>query len=92
MPRIPGVRRVFRFAPSTSRVDADVDAELQFHFDMTVRDLVARGASADAARQEARRRFGDVDRFREQLGEIDRQRVGQERRTPTRRRRLPLKC
>ena len=80
MSRIPGLRRVFRFAPSVSRVDADVDAELQFHFEMTVRDLVSSGVPVDDARREARRRFGDVDRFREQLGEIDRQRVGQERR------------
>lgn len=43
-----------------ARVEADVDDELQFHIDMLVRDLVARGMSAGAARDAARRRVGDL--------------------------------
>ena len=57
-----------------------VDDELQFHFDMTMRDLMADGMTPDDARREAERRFGDVQRTRERLATIDRARVGRERR------------
>ena len=54
--------------------------ELQFHFDMTMRELMASGMTPDDARKEAERRFGDVQRTRERLATIDRSRVGRERR------------
>src|SRR5262249_55876832 len=50
-----------------------VDDELRFHFDMTLRDLMARGMSDEEARREAERRFGDVARTRAGLERIDRQ-------------------
>ena len=37
-----------------------VDDELQFHFDMTMRELMNAGMNPDDARREAERRFGDV--------------------------------
>lgn len=61
-------------------VDRAVDDELQFHFDMTVRDLMAGGMNRNDAQREAERRFGDVQRTRDRLTTIDRSRVGRERR------------
>lgn len=78
---IPGIRRLFHLERSTKRVDSEIDDELRFHFDMTLRDLVARGLSAQAAGEEAARRFGDVARTRHVLRAIDRQQVAQARRT-----------
>jgi len=53
---------------------ADVDDELRFHLDAKIDDLVAQGWSRNAARIEAERQFGDLNRVRE-VGE----RVGNER-------------
>jgi putative ABC transport system permease protein len=57
-----------------------VNDELQFHFEMTMRELMANGMTPDDAHKEAERRFGDVQRTRERLTTIDRSRVGRERR------------
>ena len=46
-------------------VAQEVESELSFHLAMIERDLVARGLSADAARREARRQFGDERLVRE---------------------------
>ncbi|HEY4216129.1 MAG TPA: ADOP family duplicated permease [Gemmatimonadaceae bacterium] len=80
MSRIPGLRRFFRVERDGAGIQRAVDDELQFHFDMTVRDLMAKGMNADDARREARRRFGDVDVTRSRLSAIDRSVVGRERR------------
>src|SRR5687767_14159174 len=77
---IPGLKRFFRFERSAARLDSEIDDELHFHFDMTVRDLMARGMSEQTARDEAARRFGDVTRHRAALRAIDRQQVTQARR------------
>ena len=54
----PTWRRYVRFwGPN---VDADVDDELAFHFDMRVRDYEARGLTAEDARRAAAERFGDI--------------------------------
>src|SRR6185312_702470 len=55
-------KRSFRF-PWRSRADIarDVDAELGFHLDMRVRELVAQGRDADAARRMALAEFGDLE-------------------------------
>ncbi|MDF1505464.1 ABC transporter permease, partial [Roseisolibacter sp. H3M3-2] len=59
-PRLPdGVRRAMRL--DVRRADAapdDVAAELRFHLEERVAQLVARGMSPEAAEAEARRRFG----------------------------------
>lgn len=62
-------RRYLRFW--RSNVDADVDAELRFHFDERVEALMARGLSSAEARREAEREFGDVDAVRYDLRQID---------------------
>ena len=58
----------------------DVDQEIAFHFDMTVRDLMAKGMSEEEAKREATRRFGDVEATRARLRSIDQGRVEQQRR------------
>ena len=64
MPRIPGLRGVFRPARrSKAQIDADLDAELAFHLEMKTEALVRSGLAPPAARAEALRQFGDVDRF-----------------------------
>jgi len=80
MTRIPGLRRLVRIDRDNAGVDRAVDDELQFHFDMTVRELMADGMNSNEARREAERRFGDVQRTRERLATIDRSRVERERR------------
>lgn len=40
---IPGIRRLFHLERATRRVESEIDDELRFHFDMTLRDLTARG-------------------------------------------------
>jgi putative ABC transport system permease protein len=70
------MKRVFRLA-SLRRVPADVEAELSFHFEMTMRELMAQGHSEDDARREAERRFGDVNATRSR---IDRQHERQRQR------------
>ncbi len=51
-------RRYLRFFGP--RADADVDDELRFHFEMRVRDYVARGMSEADARAAVMRRLGDL--------------------------------
>jgi putative ABC transport system permease protein len=80
MPRLPGIRRLLHVARDRAGIERAVDDELHFHFEMTVRELMAHGMTPDEARKEATRRFGDVQRTRERLATIDRSRVGRERR------------
>ena len=57
-----GVRRLFVPALRTPRrTHDDLEAELNAHIEARVEYLVARGHSAEAARDEAKRRFGDLD-------------------------------
>lgn len=65
----PAWRRYLHFW--RRNVGADVDVELQFHFDARVEDLAASGLSPDAARQQALAEFGDVAAVRQGLREID---------------------
>ena len=80
MNRFPGLKRLMRVERDRAGVERAVDDELQFHFDMTMRDLMAKGMNPDDARRETERRFGDVQRTRERLATIDRARAGRERR------------
>ena len=65
-------RRYLRFLRPDVR--ADVDDELRFHLESAARDLVAEGLSADEARREAARRFGDVTSVQEACVTIDERR------------------
>jgi putative ABC transport system permease protein len=59
--------RIWRRSPET-----DVDAELRFHMEARVDDLVARGLAPDVARAQALEEFGDVEAARAELTAIDR--------------------
>ena len=59
----------------------EVDAELDFHVEMRVRELVARGMDPDDARRAAVRRFGDINRVNAICRRIGRRRDRDMRRT-----------
>jgi predicted permease len=63
------------------RVDEEVDAEFDFHVEMRIRELVARGMTADEARRAAIARFGNIDRVNAVCRAIGRQRENDMRRT-----------
>jgi predicted permease len=67
MHRTPAWRRYLRFWGSN--VAGDVDDELRFHIDACATELVAAGMTPAAARAEALRRFGNVERYRAALSE-----------------------
>jgi hypothetical protein len=50
---------------------ADVDAEIDFHLEALVQHFIARGMTADQARVEAARRFGNVARVRSECLTVD---------------------
>src|ERR1044071_2814008 len=75
-----GLRRLFRLTVRPDAVEREVDAELEFHLEAEAARLIELGMGPDAARLEARRRFGDVRFTREALVTIDGQRRGRERR------------
>jgi putative ABC transport system permease protein len=61
-------RRFFRLAiHRPALTEQDVDAEIAFHLEARVAQLMARGMSPDAARSEAHRRFGNVELARRTL-------------------------
>jgi putative ABC transport system permease protein len=78
--RIPGgwsyVLRIFARRP-----EADIDAELRFHFDERIAELRAQGLSPDSARTQAREEFGDVDAVRMDLSGIDHRMARRRRRS-----------
>ena len=59
--------RIWRRTP-----EADVDAEVRFHLEARVEELVAAGETAEAARARAVEEFGDVTQVRTELVAIDR--------------------
>ena len=64
----PRWRRYVRFW--RANVGADVDEEFQFHLEETIDDLVVRGMDASRAREEALRRFGDIEHTRQLCREL----------------------
>lgn len=70
--RWPEVRRAFRLPLGVRGVPKDVDAELRFHLEGRIEELVASGMPREEAVAEARRRFGDLERIGAELQEIDR--------------------
>ena len=80
---IPRFRRIFRLSAFLSDPESDLEDELQFHFRETEEELLASGLSRSEAREESRRRFGDLGRYRTELNQID-------RKTATRSRRLAI--
>ena len=81
MPPLPrGVRRAFRLALGRPPVEREVDAEVEFHLQMRVQELVAQGLAPEQARAEALRRFGDVAGWRRRVAGLDHARVEREQR------------
>jgi predicted permease len=68
MPRFPEVFRLAGREPSTRD---DVENELQFHLAEMEDLLMAKGATREVAREEARRRLGDIERLRKELRMMD---------------------
>ncbi len=61
-------RRLFRLPrPAGEQARLDVEEEIRFHLDMRARELEAQGVDPEAARAEALRAFGDLDRARRRL-------------------------
>ncbi len=61
-------------------VAADVDAEVAFHIDARADELCAAGLDRGAARARAEREFGDVDRTRATLRDMDERHAALDRR------------
>ncbi len=78
MSTFAGVRRWFHL---DRPVQDEVDEELAFHFERATAELVARGMSSEDASAEAKRRFGDLQDYRQQLRQIDQDRRSNERRS-----------
>ncbi len=73
------IRRLFRLGLVRPEVRRDLDDELGFHFEETIRDLIASGLTEAEARERARERFGDERAYRYTLERIDDGRVRTER-------------
>jgi hypothetical protein len=74
-------RRRFRFPwLSEWQIAAEVEDELEFHLEEVAADLQAAGWTETAAREEARRRFGDVEFTRAYCRAQDRRREQEKRR------------
>lgn len=69
-------RRLFGLEPA-----ADVEAELAFHVEMRVRELIEQGETAERARQRALQRFGDYNRARDECVAINERRKRHMQRT-----------
>ncbi|MGH7718016.1 MAG: ABC transporter permease, partial [Gemmatimonadaceae bacterium] len=68
-------RRLFRLALHRPRaVGSEVDEEIRFHLEMRAEQLMERGYPADRAREEAARRFGDLEVARTHLQRTARRR------------------
>jgi putative ABC transport system permease protein len=67
--RTPSCLRYVRFWKRD--VDAEIDAELRFHFDARIEELVNQGQNARDARAQAIAEFGNVGDTREALRTID---------------------
>jgi putative ABC transport system permease protein len=63
-------RRAFRLHLRGGTVKQDVDDEIGFHVEMRTQELIDEGMAPHAAREEAMRLFGDVERIRRQCEEI----------------------
>ncbi len=81
MKPIPGLRRLFRLAAGRSTAAADVAEELELHLALATEELMAEGMSADAARAEALRRFGNLSDIQRTVTAIDREQERAVRRT-----------
>ena len=75
-----GIRRAFRLALRRPPIEQEVDAEIAFHLEMRVAELVESGMAPEAALAEARRRFGNTHEWRVAMSAVDRERVARSER------------
>ena len=76
-----GLRRWIRLPwRSRTRIRSDIDDEFQFHLDMRVNELRARGLVPERAHAEAMRRFGDVSDAKEYCRTMDERSTHEEQR------------
>jgi putative ABC transport system permease protein len=64
-------RRAFRVA-DRRRLEQEVEAELSFHVQERIEELMGQGMSREDAEAEVRRRFGDPERIGSEVASIDR--------------------
>jgi predicted permease len=57
---------------SRQRMESDLDEELRFHVEREIEQNVRRGLTPEEARTEALRRFGGVEKFKDEVREADR--------------------
>jgi predicted permease len=74
------IRRVFHLALGRKGLENEIDEEIAFHVERTVGELEARGLSPAAARAEAAKRFGDMERYRRALTALGSERRAREQR------------
>jgi predicted permease len=79
-PRFTGLRRVLQLRVGARGVEHEIDAELQFHLDARIDELMARGIARDEAMRIAHDEFGDLDEARRDLVTVDRRRHAHEQR------------
>jgi len=65
------MKRLFRLPFSRDRMRRDVDAELSFHLEGRIEELVARGMTRGEAELEAARRFGNRELVEAEVEQID---------------------
>jgi putative ABC transport system permease protein len=73
-------RRLFRFPMSRARARRDVDAELRFHIEGRIEELIASGRTRAEAERAAHEAFGNVEHYRRETSAIDRRMAGERRR------------
>ena len=66
-----GIKRLFRLPLGRRGVDSEVEAELRFHLEERIEDLIATGLSRAEAEREAQDRFGDLRRIGSEVKAID---------------------
>jgi len=70
--RWEGLRRVFRLPLGSRGIQSEIDAEIRFHLEERVEELIAKGLPRPDAEREAQARFGDLRRVELQMERIDR--------------------
>ena len=71
MKELKGVRRTVPPGLARSTPGADFDEEMRFHVERVAKELEDGGLDPEQAREEALRQFGDPEKFRVEVREID---------------------
>ena len=74
------MRRVFRIPFSRSRIERDIDDEIEFHLHMRTERLMGEGLSREEARRRALEQFGGIPPVRAEMLRSDREHARNQRR------------